>query len=334
MFPFTILIHNTNALSSSSSSNDISLTSFLERSFQSPIQSSFNRHARIPSLVSNIFLWLVFLITIIVLQIGKQELSATVKMIYGCTEQLLLKKRIQIDMIKRELGFIQKHPQLLNYLTVTATNYYNTLRRKYVDYQLYDKSSWLRIQSCLYRDIRLIETPFHTRQYHINIPDFIINENHLCQIFFAFELSIIGRDARIVHDDIQQEFQRLETKLLNSNNEQDTDVSSMNKFARIQRQIYFQFNDPKQQDLLCGQRRTCLTYENKSKIYYQWFLTENSFWIMTCVGLSWLFRAIFACLITKITVPIHIELEGAMPLQSSIVNYEEKSNKGKVSNKT
>lgn len=41
---------------------------------------------------------------------------------------------------------------------------------------------------------------------------------------------------------------------------------------------------------------------------------------MTCIGLSWLFRAIFSCLITKIIIPIHIEFEGAMPLQSNTSN--------------
>jgi hypothetical protein len=58
------------------------------------------------------------------------------------------------------------------------------------------------------------------------------------------------------------------------------------------------------------------------KIYCRWFLTENIFWIMTCIGLSWLFRAIFACLITKIIVPIQIELEGAMPLQLHETNLD------------
>lgn len=155
MLPFQILIHNTNA-TSSPPLHPISLTHFLENSFQSPIQSSFHRHARIPSLLSNIFLWLAFLFTIIVLHVGKHELRPTIKIIYGlmmlliifvcyvfilleskgCVEQILLKKRIQIDMIKRDLASIQKNPKLTNYLTVTATNYYNSLRRKYIDYQV------------------------------------------------------------------------------------------------------------------------------------------------------------------------------------------------------
>ena len=155
MLPFTILIHNTNAISSPSI-NNISLTDFLEKTFQYPIQSSFNRHARIPSLLSNIFLWLAFLFAITILQIGKYELSLIIRIIYGllmlliiiicyifilfeskgCKEQILLKKRIQIDMIKRELGLIQKNPKLTNYLTVTATNYYNSFRRKYIDYHV------------------------------------------------------------------------------------------------------------------------------------------------------------------------------------------------------
>ncbi|CAF3782989.1 unnamed protein product, partial [Adineta steineri] len=251
----------------------------------------------------------------------------------GCIEQILLRKHIHIDMIKRELGLIQKNSKLTNYLTVTATNYFNSFKRKYIDYQSYDKSLYIRFQSCFYRHIRFIETPFNIRQYYINIPDFSINQNYLCQILFTFNLSIIGRDADIVHDDIKQEFQRLEMKLFNKTNENDIDVNLMNKLARIQQHIYFRFNDIKQQDLLLGQRCTCLIYENKTNIYYRWFLTENSFWIMTCIGLSWLFRAIFACLITKIIVPIHIELEGAMPLQFSKINQEENIIKGKISNK-
>jgi hypothetical protein len=54
---------------------------------------------------------------------------------------------------------------------------------------------------------------------------------------------------------------------------------------------------------------------------------------MTCIGLSWVFRAIFACLITKIIVPVHIELEGVMPLQSTIINDDKNSVKEKVSDK-
>jgi hypothetical protein len=155
MLPFKILIHNTNAISSSSITN-ISLTHFLQPNFQYPIQSSFNRYARIPSLISNIFLWLAFLFAIIVLHIGKHNLSIVIRIIYGlimlfiiiicylfilfeskgCKEQILLKKRIQIDMIKRELGLIQKNSKLTNYLTIKATNYYNSFTRKYIDYQV------------------------------------------------------------------------------------------------------------------------------------------------------------------------------------------------------
>jgi hypothetical protein len=116
---------------------------------------------------------------------------------------------------------------------------------------------------------------------------------------------------------------------LNTNDE----LNSIKNLARIKRYIHFQFNDIKQQDLLFGQRRTCLVYENKTKIYYRWFLTENIFWIMTCIGLSWLFRAIFACLITKIIVPIQIELEGAMPLQSNMIFNEKNLIKEKISDK-
>lgn len=155
MLPFTILIHNTNAITSSPTTN-ISLTHFLQPCFQYPIQSLFNRYARIPSLISNIFLWLTFFFAIIVLHIGKHDLSTMIKIIYGlimlfiiiicylfilfeskgCKEQILLKKRLQIDMIKRELGLIQKSSKLTNYLTIQGTSYYNSFKRKYIDYQV------------------------------------------------------------------------------------------------------------------------------------------------------------------------------------------------------
>jgi hypothetical protein len=141
----------------------------------------------------------------------------------------------------------------------------------------------------------------------MNVVDFPIDKDRLCQISFEFNLSIIGRDADIVYEDLNREFQCLEMKLLNSTDEK--------QLARFDRHIYFQFKDNSQQDLFFGHRQTCLVYENKMKIYGRWFLTENIFWIMTCIGLSWLFRMIFACLVTKIIVPIQIELEGAMPLE-------------------
>jgi hypothetical protein len=153
MLPFKILIHNSHALTTTSPTTNISLTHFL----QPKLQSSFHHYARIPSLILNIFLWLAFLFTLIVLQLGKENFNLSIRIIYGlimlfiiivcylfilfeskgCTEQILLKKRIQIDMIKRELGLIQKNLKLTNYLTITATNYYNSLTRKYIDYQVY-----------------------------------------------------------------------------------------------------------------------------------------------------------------------------------------------------
>lgn len=155
MLSFPILIHNINAVSSLST-NHVSLTQFLEHNSHYPIPSSFNHYARIPSLLLNIFLWLAFLFAIVILQIGKHEMNITMKIVYGlmmliiiifcylfilfesrgCREQVLLKKRIQIDIIKRELGLIQKNPKLNNYLIVKGTNYYNSFRRKYIDYQV------------------------------------------------------------------------------------------------------------------------------------------------------------------------------------------------------
>ena len=157
MLPFKILVHNINALTTTSPTTNIPLTHFLQRP---QIQSSFHRYARIPSLILNIFLWLAFVFALIVLQIGKQNFNLSIRIIYalimlliiivcylfilfeskGCTEQILLKRRIQIDMIKRELGLIQRNPKLTNHLTITATNYYNSLTRKYIDYQVYQYS--------------------------------------------------------------------------------------------------------------------------------------------------------------------------------------------------
>ena len=156
MLPLNILIHNTNALITTPTTT-ISLTHFLQSYFSNPIQSSFNRHARIPSLISNIFLWITFLFTIIILQIGQQGLSLALRILYGlimlfiimicyifillesngCKEQILLKKRLQIDLIKRELALVEKNSKLTNHLTITGTNYYNSLTRKYIDYQVF-----------------------------------------------------------------------------------------------------------------------------------------------------------------------------------------------------
>jgi hypothetical protein len=157
MLPFTVLVHSTNAVSSSSPpKSQLSLTHLLENTGDSPLQSSFNRHARLPSLVSNICLWLTFILAIAVLQANKQDSGLALRLIYGlimsviivicylfilfeskgCTEQILLKKRIQVDVIKGELGSIQKNPKLTTYLKVTATNYYNSFTRQYIDYRV------------------------------------------------------------------------------------------------------------------------------------------------------------------------------------------------------
>lgn len=126
---------------------------------------------------------------------------------------------------------------------------------------------------------------------------------------------------------MKNEFQRLENDLLNATDD------SMNKSVHFQRYIYFQRQDKNQQDLLFGKQRTYLVYENKTNVYFRWFLNENSFWIMTCIGLSWLFRALFTRLIAKIVVPVYIELEGAMPLQTFIMNHEKKLIQEKLLNK-
>ena len=155
MLPLTILVHNTNAISPSSVQN-IPLTHFLDQLNSDSFQTSFNRHARLPSMLANLFLWCAFIFAIVVLQVDRHKLSAAARIIYGsimliiivvcyifilleskgCAEQILLRKPMQIDLIKRELGSIQKDPKLTNYLSVSATNYYNSFTRNYVDYQV------------------------------------------------------------------------------------------------------------------------------------------------------------------------------------------------------
>lgn len=186
-------------------------------------------------------------------------------------------------------------------------------------FQLYDQSLCQRVQSYLYHQTYTIETPFNVRSCHFSIPDFTIDSTHLCQISYEFHLSVIGRDADIVLDDIESEFHRLQTKLSQS---MSIESDPLIKLARIHRHIYFQFQDPKQQQCLFGQRRSCLTFEQRENIRARWFFTENTFWIMTCFGLSWLFRLIFSCVIRKIVVPVYVQFEGAMPLPITKVDDE------------
>ena len=172
LLPFSILIHNTNASLSPPSPTHptISLTEFLEQHPHHPPLSSFNRHARLPSLLSNLLLWLAFIFAIVVLQVEKHGLTAAVRIIYGLLmlfiilvcyifilwesrgsfEQILLKKRIQIDLIKRELALIQREPKLTQHLSVSATNYYNSFRRKYIDYQV------RRVRIFLTEDLKIL----------------------------------------------------------------------------------------------------------------------------------------------------------------------------------
>lgn len=152
MLPFTIEIPKNNHALITSPNTNISLTDFL----QIPRQSSFHRYTRLPSLLCNIFLWFAFLSAILVLQFGKDYFTLAIRIIFalimlliillcyifilfesnGCMEQILLQKPIQIALIKRELGLLQKTCKLTSYLTLIATNYYNSFRRKYVDYQV------------------------------------------------------------------------------------------------------------------------------------------------------------------------------------------------------
>lgn len=152
MLPFTIEISKNNHALITSPNTNISLTDFL----RIPRQTSFHRYTRLPSLLCNIFLWFAFLSAVLVLQFGKDYFNLTIRIIFalimlliillcyifilvesnGCLEQSLLQKPIQIALIKRELGLLQRTCKLTSYLTLTATNYYNSLRRKYVDYEV------------------------------------------------------------------------------------------------------------------------------------------------------------------------------------------------------
>jgi hypothetical protein len=170
----------------------------------------------------------------------------------------------------------------------------------------------------------LIDTPFQTRFWYLNIPDFSIDPTRLCHIAFRFHLALVGRDADIVLDDIEKEFQRLQVKLTQSVHANDSEANAIIETARIERHIYFQFTDAKQQECFFGPRRASLSYENKTTMRARWFLTENTFWIMTCLGLSWLFRVLFSCLVAKISVPVYIELEGVRPLQPTTI-YDERN---------
>ena len=183
--------------------------------------------------------------------------------------------------------------------------------------QDYDHSFWQRLQSYFHRRTVMLECPLNIRSYRLFIPDFTIDSERLNQISYRFHLSIVGRDGDILRDDIEQEFHRLQIQLVDSLSNKENELETLNKFARIQRNIFFRFNDPIENDWLLEQRRSCLTYHNRMTTRARWFLTENLFWIFTCIGLSWLFRMIFALFIHKIVIPIYIQFEGAMPLTTT-----------------
>ena len=158
LLPFSILIHNhsSNATSGTPKTAKICLDHFLQHHSDHPPQSTFNRHGRLPSLLSNFLLWITFIFAIVILRTEKTSMNNTIRFVYGfsmliiilscyifiliesrgCTEQILLKKRLQIDLIKRELGLIQREPKLNQNLFVSATNYFNSFRRKFIDYQV------------------------------------------------------------------------------------------------------------------------------------------------------------------------------------------------------
>lgn len=134
----------------------ISLNEFVEKHVDQPFQSTFNRHARLPSMLSNIALWFILILTVALFHKEKDHFSFKARLTIGlvilmiiiisyvfilfesngCIEQILLKKRLQIDLIKRELAFMKKNSKLNSCLLVSATNYFNSLRRKFIDYKV------------------------------------------------------------------------------------------------------------------------------------------------------------------------------------------------------
>ena len=158
MLPLKIIVSNENRdVGTPLSPMNISLDDFLlKNSNQQPVQSSFNRYGRLPSLLLNIILWLVLFLTIAYLRIQKHDLTLSARILYsvlmliiilscygfilleskGCREQILLKNRFQVDVIRRALSMIEKDPKMSHYLSVSATNYYNSLTGKYIDYRV------------------------------------------------------------------------------------------------------------------------------------------------------------------------------------------------------
>lgn len=171
----------------------------------------------------------------------------------------------------------------------------------------------------------------NVRSYRLDIPDFSIDSDRLTQIHFDFHLSLVGTDAELVRTDIEHQFRRLEIQLDNELKSNDHQSEMISSFARIQRRISFRLNDPIENDYLFGERRSPLIYQNRSALKGRWFFTENTFWIMTCLGFSWLFRLIFACSIRKVVVPVYVELDGLLlphnSLRSSNPNKEIALNK-------
>jgi hypothetical protein len=173
MLPLTNTIHRVNSMASTTRHPFI-LTHLVQQQKSDSIESAFNRRARLPSMLSNITVWLAFLFAIIVLKIDKHDFSTITRIIYGltmltiiivcyvfvlvesrgCLEQILLKRCLHVDVIKREFASIQHQAKLNNYLSISATNYYNTLTRKYIDYRVgrhfsFDFLSICSSDSCL-----------------------------------------------------------------------------------------------------------------------------------------------------------------------------------------
>lgn len=207
--PFSIVIqsHNRNATSSTPKTVRISLDHFLQHHPAHPPQSPFNRHARLPSLLSNCLLWLTFVFAIIVLQLEKHSMTNTIRLIYGilmliiiltcyvfiliesrgCVEQILLKKRLQIDLVKRELALIQREPKMMQHLSVSATNYYNSLRRKFIDYQV--KREWKRSRRELPLMLPVVRSIDVSTFPIVFLPRDVFDRNAVPYSFVPFEYS-------------------------------------------------------------------------------------------------------------------------------------------------
>ncbi|CAF0777053.1 unnamed protein product [Didymodactylos carnosus] len=258
----SVIVHNNNATRSTKS--DISITQLLSNEYKQKLlgKTSFNRHARILSLICNVIFWILLISTLILLNatefnnVGKVIYSIFMLLIIilcyvfmlfesrGCIEQQFLQRVINADVVRCELGQIQKStPKLMAYITVTATNYYNIIRQKWIDYKIYEISILERLQSFYYRSVQLTETLFPVKTYRLSIDAFEIVKTRLYQLFITFDVIIAGEDSRIINNDMIQEFNRIEDKLRKASKNINDVNKNFIQLAKISRAIRFQFTE-------------------------------------------------------------------------------------------